>query len=360
MKFIHVSDLHLCSSFVSSTLKSETAAEHREQLWKTFRNVIDACRDENIDVLLVSGDIFESVYARTSDIKRIADAFSAIPETKVFISPGNHDTISETSYYNIIKFPPNTHIFREYEGVELPEWNAVIYGFGWTRNRYDSVPFTFTELDRSRTNILCLHCDAVNASDYMPLKTETIEQTGFDYAALGHIHKTMKLSERIYYAGSPEPLNFGEEGVHGYIQGTIDEDKELKVFFTSCGTREFLTVQLKLHAEMDSEQIKALVKESCGEGIDKNIYRILFTGIIHPYINIDDIMQELKDDFYSVDCYDRTVPDYDIKKIYSENKDNIIGKFIYSLTEEATKDPVAYKALLAGLDALLYRQEGGK
>jgi hypothetical protein len=357
LKFIHAADFHLCSGFVNTALRPEIAATHREQLWATFNNILNACDKENVDILLLPGDIFESAYARVTDVKRISEAIAFIPNTRVFISPGNHDPINEGSCYNIVQFPKNTHIFRNFERVDIPELNTAVYGFGWEKSRYSEMPFSLPPLDHSQTNLLCLHCDLSGASDFMPVEEEILSAAGFDYAALGHIHKATQVMSNVFYSGSPEPLNFGEEGRHGYVTGQIEEGK-LSLAFTVSNMRDFLTLQLKVTAEMDQEGIKNAVRAACGEGMAKNVYRLVFTGIKHPHIDINDIMKEVGEDFYSVDYYDRTVPDYDIKKIYQDNKDNIIGKFIYSLTQDATKDPIAYKALLSGLEALLYRQEG--
>jgi len=357
LKFIHVSDLHLCSGFVSTSLSPEIADAHRAQLWKTFQDIIGLCRDESVDVLLVSGDLFESAYSRISDIKSISDIFASIPDTRIFISPGNHDCINNSSYYNIVQFPPNTHVFRKYEEVHIPELNCSVHGFGWDKNRFKEMPFAFGEIDSSRINILCLHCDIFTQSDYLPINRNDLAMVGFDYCALGHIHKAQQLGQNIFYSGSPEPLNFGEEGQHGFVRGTFDENKKASLTFSSANHREFVTLHIKIDAEMDMDFIKNEILKSCQETMSKDIFRIIFTGIAHPHISIENVMLELKDDFYSLDYYDRTVPDYDIKKIYQDNKDNIVGKFIYSLTQDATKDPIAYKALLSGLEALLYGQE---
>lgn len=357
MKFIHAADLHLCSSFVTSSLEPSVAAAHREQLWKTFHHLIDICSKDKVDVLLLSGDLYESDYARVSDVKSISDAFATIPETKVFIAPGNHDPIVKNSYYNMVKFPENTHVFGQFEGVEIEDHNAVVYGFGWEQNRYEQLPFAFSAIDKSKNNLLLLHCDAMTTSPYLPIKTELLDSLGFDYVALGHIHKAVQLKPNIFYPGSPEPLNFGEEGKHGYIKGIL-KDKKLELNFVNANKREFITAQIKVEPEMNTADIVEKVSSECGRGISSNIYRLIFSGIIHPQIDVDNVMREIKDSFYSVEYYDRTIPDYDIKKVYQENKDNIVGKFIQSLTKEATKDPIAYKALIKGLEALLYKQGG--
>ena len=146
MKFIHASDFHLCSSFHQSSLPSEVAATHRDQLWQTFYRIVETCRKDQIDLLLISGDLYEHEYAKLSDVKRIADAFDTIPHTKILIACGNHDPLYERSYYKVLEFPQNVFIFpSEYTFMELEELNTIVYGFSWNRTRYDSIPFTFDQ-----------------------------------------------------------------------------------------------------------------------------------------------------------------------------------------------------------------------
>ena len=109
---------------------------------------------------------------------------------------------------------------------------------------------------------------------------------------------------------------------------------------------------------MDNNQIKNLVLSECADGLHKNIYRIKFTGMLSPEIQLTSIIDDLKDQFYCLMYQDNTLPDYDIAKLYKENKDNIIGKYIESLMKSATQDVIAYKALIAGLNAML-EQRGG-
>jgi len=359
LKVIHASDFHLFSGFVASPLPADVANEHRQRLYDSFTNIIDTCRKDNVDILLISGDLYESSYTKISDVKRIADAFATIPDTRVFISPGNHDYYDEYSYYTLVDFPENVHIFSDtLEAVKIDELNTVVYGFGWKQNRYAEMPFSFVPLDKSKINILCLHCDAISKSDYLSIDAELIESLGFDYAALGHIHKAGQIKKKVFYSGSPEPLNFGEDGNHGYFYANIDK-KSIKVNFVPCAECLFKTIIIKLTGKMDSNKIKSMITESAGEGMKKNVYRVVFIGNINPHINPDDIITDLKKDFYCLIYIDKSVYDYDIKKLYHQNKDNIIGKYIQKMMKRASEDPVMYSAMLKGLNALLYKYEEG-
>jgi DNA repair exonuclease SbcCD nuclease subunit len=359
LKFIHAADFHLCSSFAASSLTAETALAQRKQLWDTFNKIIDTCAAEDIDILLICGDLFETSYANITDIRRAADAFGRIARTKVFIACGNHDPYTQDSYYRLIEFPKNVCFFpNKPTTIELKELDTAVCGFSWDKNRYDGAPFRLPAAGNSKINILCLHADVVTNSPYLPMQPADFAGKNYDYIALGHIHKPMQIDNKIFYSGSPEPLGFGEEGRHGYFKGEFASGK-LNVNFVDCAKRQFTSITVKVTGEMDSNDIKAAIAKGCKYKPAENIYSIKFTGNVNPHISINDIIADIKDKFYFVKYTDETAMDYDIKKLYAENKNNIIGKYIFSLMEKATADPVAYRALFLGLDALIKNNEGG-
>lgn len=308
---------------------------------------------------MISGDLFEHDYAKLSDVKRISDAFAEIPETKVMIACGNHDPLYERSYYKILEFPQNVFIFpSEFTSFEIPQFNAVIHGFSWNRNKYEMLPFIFSPPDKTKTNLLLLHCDVLNKSQYLPIELSALESLSYDYIALGHIHKSMQVRNQIFYSGSPEPLDFGEEGKHGYFIGEMQQTK-LTVKFVRAAKRQFLTVKLTLNASMNNTDLKSLILSSCNDNPKKNLYRIYFSGTMNTEIDLKHVMNELSAQFYCLLWEDQTIPDYDIDLLNEQNRDNLIGKYIQALHSDAKKNVIAEKALRLGINALM-DQNGGQ
>ena len=138
MKFIHIADMHIGSSFMSSCPDRNTASERREDLFRAFNKVIVACKKREVDLLLIAGDLFEDELVRASDVSRLADGFRRIPEVRVVIAAGNHDYIYEKSFYNLVEFPENVTIFRNdsLEKVEFADINTNIYGLSFNRKPY--------------------------------------------------------------------------------------------------------------------------------------------------------------------------------------------------------------------------------
>ncbi len=358
MKFIHCADFHLCTAFTSSSLPADVLSEHRKAMLDTFLKVVKTADDEKVDALLISGDLIDERYAGALDMRRISDAFASIPNIRVFIACGNHDPITYNSYYMTYDFPKNVTIFpNELTCIDIPELNADIYGYSWQRNRYDMIPFDMPKTNKDKINILCLHCDCTGSGTYMPANADRLNDAGFDYVALGHIHKPMRVKERVYYPGSCEPLDFSETGQHGFILGEIDPQTKITFAkFVSCATKHFESVHFDLTRMDNYNEIEGMLKRVLPQ--DKNaVVRVIFEGSKNSDISLEQVISDLAPGFYSLTFKDLTSADFNIEKLYDENENNIIGKYIASLVKQAKTNETADIALYSGIEALLKNKQ---
>ena len=103
--------------------------------------------------------------------------------------------------------------------IFFEDLNTEVYGFSYTSRdifeaRLDHVFSTVEE----RFNILLGHGGDERS---IPINFNLLQESNFDYIALGHIHKHQIISNKVAYSGSLEPLDKNELGQHGYIIGTI-------------------------------------------------------------------------------------------------------------------------------------------
>lgn len=80
--------------------------------------------------------------------------------------------------------------------------------------------------NKSAINILITHATLNGTNNvekqYNAIQKYTLDRIGFDYVALGHIHKNNYTSiERIVYPGSTVSIGFDEPGKHGMVCGEI-------------------------------------------------------------------------------------------------------------------------------------------
>ena len=283
MKFIHMADMHFDSSFVNLSDKDIMGDLRRLEQRKAFRKVIEYIKENEIKYFFISGDFYEHKYIKKSTIEYINNLFKEIPETKIFIAPGNHDPKIKNSYYNKFEWNENVHIFgSKIETIEFPE--VDIYGFGF--DDYYCTKLNIEELkieNKNKLNILVIHGSLDGGNDenkqYNPLKKKELEELGFDYIALGHIHKRNFVegeNEKIIYPGSTVSLGFDELGKHGMIVGKIEKDKKLEIAFVPIPQNEFIEQKIDITIMLSQEEIIEKINEL--ELQEKNYYKIVLVG----------------------------------------------------------------------------------
>ena len=230
MKFIHLADCHLGDRF---DFKSGLSNQIRENNKKSLEDILRNNKD--LDFLLIAGDLYERSLFTLKDYKELFDCIEDFGKD-VFYVAGNHDYIGEENEAIFKMKPTNLHIFN-YENLEYYEINSTrIYGLSY-RDRIFSKDFSYDiDLDSDYFNILLVHATINNPeSPYLNLNLDKLKKIGFDYVALGHIHKWENFGNNIYYAGSIEPSDFSDIYDYGYIlfdQGEITHiDSSIMQFY---------------------------------------------------------------------------------------------------------------------------------
>lgn len=360
IKFIHTGDIHLGLKFNNVSFDREKAILRRREIWNTFERIIEYAREKEVDFLLIAGDLFEEAYFTIGDITRVRDNFEAVGNINIIISAGNHDYRGTRSLYDKIQWPSNVTIFggQAIEKKEFNELNTIIYGYSWATNQiYDNdLLKNLGQIDTTKNNILVLHGDISHNSNYLPLNLQDLKNLNMDYIALGHIHKPQILADNIAYCGCPEPLDFGEEGERGIIEGTI-VDKKLNIKFLPFSKRKFIVREVEVDENMNYLEIIERIKELSQGNREKDFYRISLKGFLNRNIDIDNIEKDLEDSFYHIELINNTIWDYDLEVLEAENKDNIIYYYINAMREKGLDDPVVKRALYLGLEVLLKGRE---
>lgn len=356
MKFVHIADMHFDSPFTVLSTKSNLGDIRRLEQRKAFKKVIDYIKENNVDYLFISGDLYEHEYIKESTIEYINNLFKEIPNTKVFITPGNHDPYIKNSIYETYNFNENVYIFKDklekYEDIY-----ANIYGMAFTEFYMNTSPLENIEISKTnKPNILIVHADLNGVRDkegfsYNPISERKLVSLGFDYVALGHIHKTnFSLNNRIIYPGSTISFGFDELGDHGMVVGEI-KNGNLKTEFIKLDDREF--TELRLNVEMFNSK-EDLIEHLIGLKLKDNIiYKIILVGKRNFEINTREILDTISSDKI-LKLKDETSLNYNLEEISKEN--TLKGIFVKEAlkllsTGDYTKEEIE-KAIEIGLEAM--------
>ena len=110
VKILHCADIHLDCPFTTLDLKS--AEVMRAQLRGAFTSMMLRARTNNVDIILMAGDIFDCDYVTKETVELLKREFSQAENIKIVITPGNHDPFTEESVWNKVIFPENVYIFK--------------------------------------------------------------------------------------------------------------------------------------------------------------------------------------------------------------------------------------------------------
>ena len=351
MKFVHIADMHFDTSFTTLTNKANLGDVRRLDQRQAFNKVINYIKENKIPYLFIAGDFYEHEYIRLSTIEYINNLFMQIPETKVFISPGNHDPYLKDSFYNKFYWSENVHIFdAKLSIVELED--VDIYGYGFDDFYYTNHDLENVEIKNpEKINILIAH-GTLNASEtlekaYNPISEKMIEGKGFDYVALGHIHKldyNTKENQRIIYPGSTISLGFDELGPHGMIVGEVDKNS-IQLEFVPVDNKEFVIKEIDVTEIIDLEELATIINNM--EFLDDVYYKISLIGKRNFEIDLYKL-NKLVITNNIIKIKDYTKLNYDLEKIAKEN--TLKGLFVKEIMKKMEENPDDEEVLQNALD----------
>ena len=319
MKFVHIADVHLDTPFKTISDRADIGIERRLEQREALKKVINYIKENNIEYLFISGDLYDQEYIRESSISFLNDLFKQIPNTNIYIAPGNHDPYLKNSFYATYAWTDNVKIFTNtVEKVENDEVN--IYGYGFNSFEMDNNQLENINIDdEDKVNILITHGD-LNDSKYNPIKLNDLKQKGFDYVALGHIHKRDD-NTNIVYPGSLISLGFDELGEHGMIVGEI-ENKELNKKFIKIDEREFVEYELDVSNILSEEE---LIEKINNIKEENKLFKIILVGYRNFPININ--IKLINKNIIKIKNNTK------LKIEYKENNSTLKGLFIKKLNE---------------------------
>lgn len=357
MKFVHIADMHFDAPFTSLSAKENLGDVRRLEQRKVFKKIIEYIKDNNIEYFFIAGDLYEHEYVKKSTVEFIISCFKEIPNTKIFITPGNHDPYLNNSFYNTYNFGENVYIFKgnieKYEDA-----NVVIYGMGFTEFYMNNSPLeSLTIEQKKKPNILITHCDLNGNKDseglsYNPILGSKLNSLGFDYVAMGHIHRNniRNNNTRLFYPGSTISLGFDELGEHGMIVGEVTK-RSFNLNFVKLDERIFTKIGVNVESFYSKEDlIEYILDINLNE---KNLYKVILTGKRNFEINTRDILKVVSHRNI-LKIKDQTKLNYNLEELSKEN--NLRGIFIREALKKLndgcySKEEVE-RAIEIGLDAM--------
>lgn len=351
MRILHIADVHLGAVPDEGKPWSD---RRKQELWDTFAEVVALAGEEKADFLLISGDLFNR-QPLLRELKEVNYLFGRIPKTKVVFIAGNHDYVHPNSYYRTFVWAENVFFLggQQIERIDFPKENVCIYGASYWQREIRTPIYDEIEIeDKSRINILLAHG---GDAKHIPFSPEKLASKGFEYVACGHIHKPgVLLENKVIMAGTLQPSDPNDTGMHGYWLGDV-EKRGVSMKFFPIRKCEYVHLPVAVHGKMTNGELQDKIAEILSYAEPFQIYKFILSGKKSPDIEFD--VEKILAMENVVGVVDDTVPDYDFDKLRAEYEEQMIGRFIRCM-EQKEKSAVVQKAMYYGVDALCKTMRG--
>ena len=362
IKIFHCADIHLDSPF--SLFSPRESEKRRNELRAAFTSALLFAKEIKADIFLISGDLFDSEYVTGDTRDLLIREFSKVGDMQIFIAPGNHDPLTVGSPYKTAEFPKNVHIFgSERECVHLNNLGVDVYGFGYNQKNCLSCPVAgWNGLNKEKINILVCHGDMSSKSSVTgPITKADIAASGFDYIALGHIHKCSELLQEngVFYAypGCIEGRGFDEQGYKGALYGVIEKGN-VKMQFKRFSKSRYESTEVDISSATDKMQALDIIRNSIRPYAEDTALRLTLVGELENSFLI--LPAEIGRGYeypYYIEIIDKTTLKPNLSELERSNTlKGVFCRTVLEKMENCEKDSEEYKllslALKYGISAL--------
>jgi DNA repair exonuclease SbcCD nuclease subunit len=321
LRLLHTADVHLGARHAD--LGNQAAAQ-RERQFAAFRATIDLALGEQVDALLIAGDLFDSntqprrsVERAVAELKRLTDA-----AIRVVIIPGTHDVYDRASVYRAYDLAAMAGLAHDSDRLvvltpDRPEvvysvLDLVVHGFVFATKRAPRSPLAaFSAAADARAR---WHVGLVHGSLAIPGKTDAdevvftaaeIAASHLDYLALGHWHSTQRGEAGTTtwaYSGAPEPVAVDQDRAGSVLLVALDERagvRHVTVEERRVGRTRF--DRLDVDAGSLAGQ-PALVERLAGMADPDLVLDVRIVGIRRDHLDVapDEVERELADRFFRI------------------------------------------------------------
>ena len=270
-RFLHAADIHLDSPLKGLAGQEGNAAERvRTATREALSQLVGLAIEEQVNFLIIAGDLYDGDWRDyktglffVGQMGRLNNA--NIP---VYLLHGNHD--AESQITKRLELPDNVHVFdtRKSQTFSLAELNVALHGQSFhKRDVTDNLALDYPAPVLGHFNIGVLHTGLGGMgghANYAPCSLDNLVNKGYDYWALGHVHRTNVLQEKppIVFPGNLQGRHVRETGAKGAFLVTVEENETGELQFIPCDVVRWTVVHVPLNGAATIGDVTYLVRSA--------------------------------------------------------------------------------------------------
>ncbi len=267
MRFVHVADVHLDTSFAGRS--SAVRGRLREASRQALSRAVDLAIREDADAFLIAGDLFDGSRLSFATERFLLGEMRRLEEHHVTVvyATGNHDPGSSSVGPRPLDWPGNVHLAADDtpKRIRIDRVDTGTVGYVTaighvdereTRDLSRLLPRPEGELPE----VALLHTQVHSSTGaehhhaYAPSDLSALTRAGFDFWALGHVHQHQTLTEDppVVYAGSLIGRTHTDTGERGAVLVDITNRDAAAVSFRALAPVRWETLVLDHLQDADS------------------------------------------------------------------------------------------------------------
>lgn len=313
-KFVHAADIHLDSPLVGLQRYEAAPVESlRGATRKALANLVELCIEEQVQFLLIAGDIYDGDWRDYNtglffhrQMARLKEA--GIP---VFLIRGNHDAKSQIT--SRLTLPENVHEFdfKACDTRRLEDLGVAIHGHSFGKQAVtEDISQDYPQAMSGFFNIGLLHTCATGKDGherYAPCSVPGLTSKGYNYWALGHIHKRETLSEEpwIVFPGNLQGRHARETGAKGCSLVTVQDGEVLEVEHRVLDVVRWNALPVSWQGSIGRDEVLGHVQQAlrqAGEAADGRLtaVRLSISGECLDHVDLMSKEEEFRQDCYGL------------------------------------------------------------
>ena len=234
--FLHAADIHLDSPLISLSFQEPEQADRiRRACRDAFENLVTTAIDRKVAFVILAGDLYDGDAPNMQVAVFLRNQLARLEKhgIGVFIVKGNHDAANRIT--SGISLPANTHVFSQDRPESVPVKNlplpVFIHGQSFKPGPVtENLAAGYPAASAGALNIGILHTSLAGApmhDPYAPCRIEDLATKGYDYWALGHVHKGEVVAKDpwIIYPGNLQGRHARETGPKGCVLVTVTDGR---------------------------------------------------------------------------------------------------------------------------------------
>lgn len=283
-RIVHAADIHLDSPLqgLGRLGAAGLASDLRAATRRAFDNLVQLCFDENANLLVLAGDIYDGDWPSYETGEYFVRGLRRLRENGVEVALvyGNHD--AESTITRRLTMPSGVRVLRtdQPESTEFPDLGVVVHGQGYgVRDVLDNLARHYPNRRDGWVNVGLLHTGIQGIAGharYAPCTVDDLTSCGYEYFALGHVHQRGEQaggSSPVWFSGNLQGRHPRETGPKGALVVDLEPGGTAVVRFAECDVARWAVLEPELSGCRDVDDVVTAMdtayQEALGQAGDR-------------------------------------------------------------------------------------------